>query len=297
MKLQNTETKKYKIGIYEKALNKKFSWDQKFKIAKKAEFDFIEISIDETDYRINRLFWKDSQIYKLRDLATNNGMYINSMCLSANRRFPLGSKNFDVRKKGLEIIEKALLFSKKMGIRIVQLAGYDEYYNPQDEITKRYFIENMKVVCELAQYYSVQIAFESMDTPFMGSLTRILNVIKMLDSPMLGVYPDIGNLTQFAKENFDSEIALSKNKIVAFHFKDTTPTTFKCIPFGKGTVDFVKAFKAIFNINYHGPYMIEMWNENKENQTIFENVNELKQARLFFEEKYQEATLDEYKRD
>ena len=221
-------------------------------------------------------------------------MYINSMCLSANRRFPLGSEDFDVRNKGMTIIEKALSFAKKLGVRLVQLAGYDEYYNPRDNITKKYFIENMKIVCKLAQYYSVQIAFESMDTEFMGNLTKILNITKILDSPMLGIYPDIGNLSQFAKENFNSEIELAKNKIVAFHFKDTKPFTFKCVPFGEGTVDFVKAFKAIFNIDYHGPYMIEMWNENKEDQSIFENIEELKLAHSFFKEKYLEALLDEY---
>lgn len=289
MKLQNTETKNYKIGIYEKAINKKFNWNEKFKIAKEAGFDFIEISIDESDYRIARLDWPDDKIYKLKNLAINNKMYINSMCLSANRRFPLGSKDSEIRQKGLQIIDKALQFAKKLGIRIVQLAGYDEYYNPEDEITKKYFIENMKKVCELAQYYSVQIAFESMDTPFMGSLIKILNVIKTLNSPMLGIYPDIGNLTQFAKENFASEIELAKDKIVAFHFKDTIPTKFKCIPFGQGTVDFVNAFKAIFSIDYYGPYMIEMWNENNGNQTISENIDEIKQAHLFFIEKYEEA--------
>lgn len=296
MKLQNTDNKNYKIGIYEKAINKKFSWNEKFKIAKEAGFDFIEISIDETDFRINRLDWLDSKIYNLRDLAISNGMYINSMCLSANRRFPLGSKDLETRQKGLQIIDKALLFAKKLGIRIVQLAGYDEYYNPEDETTKKYFLENMKTVCELAQYYSVQIAFESMDTPFMGSLTKILNVIKTLNLPMLGIYPDIGNLTQFAKENFASEIELSKDKIVAFHFKDTLPTKFKCVPFGQGTVDFVKAFQAIFSIDYYGPYMIEMWNDNNENQTVSENISDIHQAHLFFKEKYEEA-LNGFKRN
>lgn len=295
MKFLNTETKKYKLGIYEKAINNKFNWDDKFKIAKEAGFDFIEISVDETDERINRLYWSDEKIYQLRDVAIKHGMYINSMCLSANRRFPLGSKDFETRKKGLQIIERALIFAKKVGIRIVQLAGYDEYYSPSDEITKKHFVENMKLVCDLAQHYSVQVAFESMDTKFMGDLTRILNVVNTLNSPMLGVYPDIGNLTQFAKENFDSEIELAKNKIVAFHFKDTTPDKFKCVPFGSGTVDFVKSLKAIMNIDYYGPFMIEMWNENKVDQSMDENILELKEAHEFFKKQYQEA-LDDFKR-
>lgn len=244
MKSQNTEIKNYKLGIYEKAINSKFDWIDKFRIAKEAGFDFIEISIDESDQKLERLYWNNERINNLHSIMVESGLYINSMCLSANRRYPLGSKDEEVRKKGLDVVQRAMIFAKKMGIRIIQLAGYDEYYNPSDEETKRLFINNMRIVCSLAQFYSIQIAFESIDTFFMGNLTRMLNIINLLDSPMLGAYPDIGNLTQFAKENFDSEIELAKNKIVAFHFKDTTLTTFKNIPFGEGTVDFKKAFKS-----------------------------------------------------
>lgn len=37
------------IGIYEKALPNSFTWEEKFKAAKKAGFDYMEISIDESD--------------------------------------------------------------------------------------------------------------------------------------------------------------------------------------------------------------------------------------------------------
>lgn len=295
MKSQNTEIKNYKLGIYEKAINSKFDWIDKFNIAKEAGFDFIEISIDESDQRLERLYWSNERINNLHSIMAESGMYINSMCLSANRRYPLGSKDPEIRKKGLDVIQRAMVFAKKFGIRIIQLAGYDEYYQPSDDETKKMFINNMRIVCSLAQFYSIQIAFESMDTFFMGNLTRMLNIINLLDSPMLGAYPDIGNLTQFAKENFDSEIELARNKIVAFHFKDTTSTTFKNIPFGEGTVDFVKSFISIFKINYCGPFMIEMWNKNSETQTMDENINEIKEAKNFFENKYKEA-LDEFKK-
>ena len=38
-----------KVGLYEKALPKSLGWKQKIKEAKTAGYDFIEISIDETD--------------------------------------------------------------------------------------------------------------------------------------------------------------------------------------------------------------------------------------------------------
>ncbi|MDI4567878.1 MAG: ribulose phosphate epimerase, partial [Mycoplasma sp.] len=52
MKLQNID--KNLLGIYEKAINNKFNLEEKIIIAKKAGFDFIELSIDETNEKLNR---------------------------------------------------------------------------------------------------------------------------------------------------------------------------------------------------------------------------------------------------
>ena len=37
------------IGLYEKALPDAFTWKEKMQAAKAAGFDFIEISVDESD--------------------------------------------------------------------------------------------------------------------------------------------------------------------------------------------------------------------------------------------------------
>ena len=41
--------KAYSIGLYEKAMPGNLSWTEKILAAKKAGYDFIEISIDETE--------------------------------------------------------------------------------------------------------------------------------------------------------------------------------------------------------------------------------------------------------
>jgi len=46
---------KYTIGLYEKAMPGTLSWQEKLEAAKKAGFDYIEISIDETDEKLARL--------------------------------------------------------------------------------------------------------------------------------------------------------------------------------------------------------------------------------------------------
>ncbi|STI83091.1 L-xylulose 5-phosphate 3-epimerase [Escherichia coli] len=45
------------------------------------------------------------------------------MCLSAHRRFPLGSEDDAVRAQGLEIMRKAIQFAQDVGIRVIQLAA------------------------------------------------------------------------------------------------------------------------------------------------------------------------------
>lgn len=50
------------------------------------------------------------------------------MCLSAHRRFPFGSADPEKRARAHDIMQKALTLSSRLGIRVIQLAGYDVYY-------------------------------------------------------------------------------------------------------------------------------------------------------------------------
>lgn len=45
------------IGIYEKATPKHFNWLERLQFAKELGFDFVELSIDESDERLARLEW------------------------------------------------------------------------------------------------------------------------------------------------------------------------------------------------------------------------------------------------
>jgi len=93
------DIKKRPLGIYEKALPNDFTWLEKMQAAKQAGFDYIEISIDESDERLARLDWSDEKIEEIRSYMKETGIIIPSMCLSGHRRFPFGSKNKEIRDK------------------------------------------------------------------------------------------------------------------------------------------------------------------------------------------------------
>ncbi|WP_297245562.1 L-ribulose-5-phosphate 3-epimerase [uncultured Brachyspira sp.] len=256
--------------MYEKALEKNTSWHQKLLDAKELGFDFVEISIDETDERLARLDWTKDERESLVKSIFETGIKIPTMCFSGHRRFPMGSKNSDTRKKAMELMEKAIIFASDIGIRIIQLAGYDVYYEKGDEETKQLFIDGLKKSLEMAAKYQVMLSIEIMDTHFLNSITKFLEYDKICNSPWLTVYPDLGNLTAWGND-VEDEIRKGIHKITAIHIKDTIAPKegcegkFKEVPFGEGCVDFVKCFKLLKELNYNGTFMIEMWSEKSDN--------------------------------
>ena len=51
-----------KLGVYEKAIPLQFDWPKKFRTAREAGFDFIELSIDGVEPRISRLNWSREEL-------------------------------------------------------------------------------------------------------------------------------------------------------------------------------------------------------------------------------------------
>ncbi|MCD2493661.1 L-ribulose-5-phosphate 3-epimerase [Lacrimispora sp. NSJ-141] len=268
------------LGIYEKALPNAFSWREKMTAAKMAGYDFMELSVDESDERLARLDWGTEEIRELRSLMDETGILFPSMCLSAHRRFPFGSKNPETRKRAFEVMEKGLLLAQRLGIGCIQLATYDVYYEKSDEETKAYFLEGMKRSVDMAAKAGVILAMEIMDTPFVGTILRASHYLREIPSPFFKIYPDLGNLSQFSSDP-ESELELGITETVAIHVKETEPGVFKNVPFGSGTVQFEKLFKKLYGLGYAGRFMVEMWADNNYRQTLEEAAEQIGEARKF----------------
>ncbi|HBB8681743.1 TPA: TIM barrel protein [Escherichia coli] len=55
-------SKQIPLGIYEKALPAGECWLERLRLAKTLGFDFVEMSVDETDERLSRLGWSRAQV-------------------------------------------------------------------------------------------------------------------------------------------------------------------------------------------------------------------------------------------
>ncbi len=188
----------YLLGLYEKSMPHSLSIPEKLVHAKKAGFDYLEISIDETDAKLERLKWSTKKKQELVRAAWDTGTPIISMCLSGHRKYPLGCEDKGTREKGMEIMYDAIRFAADTGLRIIQIAGYDEYYNPSNENTKRLFLENLRKSVEMAASCGVILAFETMETEFLNTVGKAMYYIDLIASPYLQIYPDLGNITNAA---------------------------------------------------------------------------------------------------
>jgi len=241
----------YLLGLYEKSMPHSLSIPEKLVQAKKAGFDYLEISIDETDEKLERLKWSTRKKQELVRATWETETPIISMCLSGHRKYPLGCEDKGTREKGMEIMYDAIQFAAGTGLRIIQIAGYDEYYRPSNENTKRLFLENLRKSVEMAASCGVILAFETMETEFLNTVGKAMYYIDLIASPYLQVYPDLGNITNAAflyGHSVLDDLHSGKGHLSAMHLKETVPGKYREIPFGTGHVDFASAIKAAQNM-------------------------------------------------
>ncbi len=254
------------IGIYEKALPAGLGWPALLEAARAAGYDFVEMSIDESDARLRRTEWTAEEKRAFQRAVSAAGMPVRSLCLSGHRRFPFGSGDPAIRERARALMRGAIELAAEVEIRTIQLAGYDVYYEPSTPESVARFEEGLAWTAGLAARAQVMVALETMDTPFLNSITKWLSFAERIPAPWFQVYPDLGNLSAWG-HHVPVELAKAGGRIAAVHLKDTLavrsgfPGQFRDVPFGQGCVDFVAAFRALAALDYRGCFLVEMWTD------------------------------------
>ena len=244
------KNKPYTLCLYEKAMPSSLAWLEKLSAAKAAGFDAVEISIDETDTRLSRIEPNHPIRQELKHAIAEIGVPVLTLCLSAHRKYPFGSHDEAIRQRSLDIMVKAVDFAQALGIRIIQLAGYDVYYESGDEETRHWFEVNLRKATEIAARAGVVLGFETMETLFMDTATKAMRYVSAIDSPYLQIYPDIGNLTNASRisgVSVKDDLKNAKGHIAAAHLKEIIEGHYREIPFGTGDTRYTEALDELIN--------------------------------------------------
>jgi len=242
------KNKAYQLGLYEKAMPSTMTWLEKLNQTKSAGFDWLEISVDESDAKLSRLDYSKTEINEIKDAMNETCVPILTMCLSGHRKYPLGSHDLNTRNKSLEIMQKAIDLASALGVRIIQLAGYDVYYETSDESTKELFSVNLNKCVQMAAKAGIILAFETMETLFMDTCKKSMHYVNLNNSPYLQIYPDVGNLTNASRISGISvkeDLEAASGHIAAAHLKEIIEGHYREIPFGTGDTHYDEALEVL----------------------------------------------------
>ncbi|MDQ0514102.1 L-ribulose-5-phosphate 3-epimerase [Mycoplasmoides fastidiosum] len=279
---------KTQLGLYEKALHDQLTLEQKVLLAKQAQFAFLELSIDESESRLARLDWSDQEWIKLKDFLDQHQFRFGSLCLSGHRKYPLGSSDPVVREHSVRMLEKALRICQILDIKIIQLAGYDVFYEPSTPETQAWFATNLKLIAQKAAAAGVYLGIETMDTPFLGTATRCRKYVDLVNSPYLQIYPDIGNLSQWT-DRPEQDLSDNVQFFLQVHIKSTLPNVFRDLAWEAGNVEYVKLLKTLADQNYTGHFLAEMWAPKDEIFDYEKEMARLNHAYEFVADKLKQA--------
>ncbi|MFI5369842.1 MAG: L-ribulose-5-phosphate 3-epimerase, partial [Spirochaetia bacterium] len=215
---------------------------------------------DESEEKLARLSWPADARQDLHRVLASAPASIDTMCLSAHRKYALGTRSKPQRHEALDIMRRAIDFAAEFGLRIVQVAGYDVFYEESTEQTRALYMQSILQSAEWARQSCVTLALENVDRPTVDSIVKGMQFVQAADTPWFQLYPDIGNLAAMEKDVTEELLAAGRH-LVGLHLKDTRLGEFRRVPLGEGLVDFDAAFSTLKRMGYHGLFVVEMWNE------------------------------------
>jgi len=245
------------LGLYEKSISPHLCWEDKFKLIKDAGYDYFEIAVDASHEKLSRLENRKEQL-RIRKASEALDIPLYTMAFTANRFFPLGSEDNDIRTEGIRLCKRALDFASFVGAKTINIASYDEYEKPRNFNTEGNFLESIKRCVDHAATRGVIISLETMDSTFMDTTRKALQYVRAVDSAFLQIGADPGNIHGMG-HNPVTDIPAGGKHIVEVEFKDTLHGNVRDIFFGEGTLDFDAVFRMLGEIEYQGFLAAEMW--------------------------------------
>lgn len=176
-------TDTHRLGLYKKSMSNRLMLREKPVVTRQTGFDYMELSVDESDEELAYLDWASGEVKQLANAVYKLGVPIHSICPSGHRRFPMGHPDEEICRQSMEIMERAVIPVSRLSVRVIQLTGYDVYYEPSDENTRRWFEDNLEKAVLMAVKYGVTLTFETMETPFMNTVEKAMREVTYINNP------------------------------------------------------------------------------------------------------------------
>ena len=220
--------------------------EEKFRLAKDAGYDGVEINTVDTD----------EESKKLKAIADSVGLEIPSIMNSAHWQFPLSDPDPAVREKSVDGMKKSLASASIVGADTVLLVPgvvnenvcyEDAYETSQKEIKK---------LAEIAEERKVSIAIENVWNKFLLSPIEFARYIDEIGSEYVAAYFDVGNILLYGfPQQWIRTLGTKIKKVHVKGFK-VGPKSFTYLL--DSDVNWVEVMKAFKDVGYDGYITAEL---------------------------------------
>ncbi len=234
--------KTLKIGMVKV---KDASLTEKFKVAKEAGFQGIELSCPGSD------------VEEVKKAIADSGLIVDGSVCAKHWQVKHTDADPKVRAEALEILKDALRETKAVGGHTVLLVVGHGKDGTEEEVWKR-SVENIKKAVPLAAELGVAIVIENVWNHFCydheggheQTAEKFVRYVDEFNSPWVGMHFDIGNHWKYG--SMGDWIRTLGKRIIKLDVKGFNRKEDKWAKIGEGDIDFADVRKALIEINYHG---------------------------------------------
>lgn len=241
-----------KLGISVWAMPGEWNLETKFKKAKEAGFDGVEVAL-ERGGDIN-FETTDKELLDIKILAANCGIELYSVACGLGFECPVGHCDEGKRAEGIEIIKRQLHVAKVLGCNTILVVPANITEESDYETSYKNATEALKVLAHTAESFGVKIAVENVWNKFLMSPIEMRAFVDEVASPFVQAYFDIGNVQNFGYP--EQWIKILGSRIKKVHIKDFDAGKGNLSGFNvrlcEGSVNFAAAIKALNEIGYNG---------------------------------------------
>ena len=199
----------------------------------------------------------DGELDELRSVAESLGLSFWSLHAPCLGRFSISSSDADVRRRSREVCERSIEVCARLGasqlvMHLLDRAG-DEEAPAERQLALA--LETLSILIPVALSAQVTLALENMSG--LLDCAQLVEIVRGLGKQGLGICLDVGHAHACGKS--PTQEALTAGDLLStLQVHDNDGEGDHHLPPGFGTVDFPGLVRALDEVGYSGPFMLEV---------------------------------------